>query len=391
MQQGRSLRLLTISLNNLKRRKGKAFFILFGLLLPVATVVSFISILQAMQADLDKKLDEVGANILISPESEGLTLNYAGIVIPGISYELKELTTDDVAKIRTIKNRRNINIVSPKLIGEANVENIKAPIAGVLFKEELKLKKWWEVKGSLPNRSNQVLLGSEAAKRLKKKIGDKLTIQKGVYYIKGIIQETGSQDDGLIFLNLNEAQKTLGKPGKISLIEVAAWCFDCPIEEITQQLQTKLPQAKVAALKQVISSKMTTTKTLENFASLTSVLLFIISSMIVLVTMTSSVTERTKEIGVFRAIGFRQSHIMKIILLEALILSLVSGFAGYFLGMGGTIFLETYFTHLDIPIAWKLDLALLAEGLALLVGITASLYPAWQASRLEPVKALRYL
>ncbi len=385
------MRLSAISLNNLKRRKGRAFFVLFGLLLAVATVVSFTSILRAMQADLDKKLDEVGANILISPKSEGLTLNYAGLTIPGISYELKELTIDDVAKIRTIKNRRNINIVSPKLIGSANVESVKAPLAGVLFKEELKLKKWWEIKGDIPSQPNQVLLGSESAKRLKKKVGDELTIEKKTYAVKGIVQETGSQDDGLIFLDLKEAQKTLGKPGKVSLIEVAAWCFDCPIEEITRQLQAKLPQAKVAALKQVISTKMTTTKTLESFALLTSVLLLVISSMIVLVTMTSSVTERTKEIGVFRAIGFRQSHIMKIILLEALILSLVSGLLGYLLGMGGAIFLGTHFTDLDISITWELDLALTALGLAVLVGITAGLYPAWKASKLEPVEALRYL
>ncbi len=388
------MRISTISINNLKIRKGKALFVLIGLSLAVATVVGVISIATAIRIDLDRKLDEVGANILISPKTEGLTLNYGGIVIPGVSYEMKELTVGDVAKIRTIKNKKNINIVSPKLVGSAEVEGKKAVLVGVLFDQEVKLKKWWEIKGNAPKREEEVLLGSEVAKKFGKRVGDTVSISENSYIVSGILKEAGSQDDGVIFLDLKEVQDMLKKPGKVSLVEVAAWCFDCPIEEIVRQLKGKLPQAKISALKQVVTSKMTTLEIYERFAFILSFLLLLIGSLIVLITMMSSVAERTKEIGVFRAIGFRQSHIMKIILLEAFILSLTSGLVGYLFGMGGVLLLAPRLANIEAPLSPLLlspKLLLLALLISVFVGLASSIYPARRASQLEPTEALRYI
>ncbi len=385
------MRISTISINNLKIRKGKALFVLIGLSLAVATVVGVISIATAIRIDLDRKLDEVGANILISPKTEGLTLNYGGIVIPGVSYEMKELTVGDVAKIRTIKNKKNINIVSPKLVGSAEVEGKKAVLVGVLFDQEVKLKKWWEIKGNAPKREEEVLLGSEVAKKFGKRVGDTVSISENSYIVSGILKEAGSQDDGVIFLDLKEVQDMLKKPGKVSLVEVAAWCFDCPIEEIVRQLKGKLPQAKISALKQVVTSKMTTLEIYERFAFILSFLLLLIGSLIVLITMMSSVAERTKEIGVFRAIGFRQSHIMKIILLEAFILSLTSGLVGYLFGMGGVLLLAPRLANIEAPLLLSPKLLLLALLISVFVGLASSIYPARRASQLEPTEALRYI
>ncbi len=385
------MRLSHISLSNLKRRKGKTLFLALGLLIGIATVVTLLSITQAMKEDINKKLDEFGANIVIVPKSDNLSLSYGGVTISSVSSEVKELSEEDAAKIRTIKNKENINIVAPKLLGAVDAEGKRALLVGVLFPDELKLKKWWEWKGKKPSNSNDLILGSEAAKKLRKKISEKLRINGEEFRVVAVLKETGSQEDGLIFADLKETQKLLGKPGSISLIEVAAWCYSCPIEEIVRQTSQVLPQAKVSAVKQVVQSKMYTLEMFSQFSIVLSLVVLFIGSLIVLTTMMSSVNERTREIGIFRAIGYRKSHIMKIILLEALVVSLASGLLGYLLGTSTAKLLAPKVAGLSVAIGWNPLLVIGAVGLAILIGLLGSLYPAWRASHLDPAQALRFI
>jgi putative ABC transport system permease protein len=115
------------------------------------------------------------------------------------------------------------------------------------------------------------------------------------------------------------------------------------------------------------------------------------------VTMMGSVRERTAEIGIFRAIGFRSSHIMKIILLEAGIISVLAGVLGYLLGLGATKIVLLFFVtgggHAGHGIAVPFDpwLAGGALALAIILGLAASYYPARLAARLDPCEALRAL
>ncbi len=385
------MRLYSISLNNLRRRKSKTLFLSLGLSLGIAAVVALLSITTAMQADIDKKLDEFGANIVVVPRSDNLALSYGGITVSDISYSGKELEETDVNKIRTIKRKDNINIVAPKLLGTTNIENKKALLVGVNFGQELRLKKWWKLNGKSPKHENQVVLGNEAAKRLGKKAGDRIEIGGREFIISAVLEETGSQDDSLVFCDLEQAQALLNRPDKISLIEIAAWCYDCPIEEIVRQTSSKLPNAKVSAVKQAVESKMNTLNVLsKSFMALSAVVL-LIGGLVVLITMMSSVNERTREIGIFRAIGFRRSHIMRIIISEAVLVSLVSGALGFLLGTIGAKVLLPQMVKLETGIGFSPQLAVLAFSLSLITGVVASLYPAWRASRLDPAQALRSL
>jgi len=411
------MRLYTISLNNLRRRKGKTIFLVLGLMIGIATIVTLITLTKAMEEDVGKKLDELGANIVITPKSHDLNLSYGDLTVAGVSLEVIPLRGTDISKIYTIRNRENISIVAPKLIVYYKVNKKEVPLAGVIFKEELRLKKWWRLASSQVTLSpaeqdhtmpkvegrraftlldsledRDVIVGAGVAQFLGLKEGQLLEIKGERFTVKGILEETGSQDDVLIFANLNLIQRIFRKGDEISLVEVAAFCNTCPIEEMVAQIAEVLPQAKVMAIKKAVESRMEMVKHLKRFSLGIGVIVVIIGSLIVFTTMMAQVNERTQEIGIFRAVGFRKRHIVSIILLEALIVGFVAGILGFLGGRG--------FSHIALPFFLSgrgeflpsgYILAFFAVNLSMALAILASIYPALRAARLDPVEALRVI
>jgi putative ABC transport system permease protein len=386
------MRLKDISINNLKRRKGKVFFLILGLTIGITTVISLISISRLMSEDIANKMDELGANILVLPRSDDLSLSYGGMNIGGVAIDARTLNDFDIQKIREIEERENISAVSPKFVGVVEVEGKRVPLMGVHFPEEGRIKRWWKVHGAIPKSKEEVLLGNEVAVRLFKSADDYLTINGRKVKISGFLEVTGSQDDFLIFADLSFVQEALNKPGAVSLIEVSAYCNTCPIEEIVSQISKKLPHAKVTAIKQALKTKMEALEHFNKFSIGISAIVLLIGALIVFTNMMASVNERKREIGIFRAIGFRKSHIMRIIFLEALIVGFIAGLAGYLLGIGASHFMGPII--LDVKnVRWVLDpaLAIGAVFLSVLIGILSSVYPALHASKMDPTEALRAL
>ncbi|MGO9570271.1 MAG: ABC transporter permease [Desulfomonilaceae bacterium] len=385
------MKLHDIAVNNLRRRKGKVFFLVMGLLVGVAAVVALLTTTSILEADIGHKMDEFGANILITPRSEGLSLTYGGLNLGGLSFDVKEISETDLAKIKTIENAANIRLVSPKVFGVFETQGHKALVVGVDFDSELSLKKWWTINGDQPWTERQLLVGSEAAERFQLKTGSPLDVKGEPFRVAGVLEPTGSQDDSLVFMSLPVAQKLFGKEGKVGMVEVAALCKNCPISEIVTQISEKIPSAKVTAVQQVVAGRMDTLHSFRKFSLGISGLVLFVGSMVVFVTMMGSVTERTREIGIFSAIGFRRSHIMRIILLEAFVVSLMAGVAGYLAGIGVTRLLLTFLSD-QMP-HFSLDplVAVGAVFLAVVVGLLASLYPAMTASKMDPSEALRTL
>jgi putative ABC transport system permease protein len=173
---------------------------------------------------------------------------------------------------------------------------------------------------------------------------------------------------------------------------VAALCKDCPIDDMVRQIAEVLPGAKVMAIQQVVKSRMEMLAQFSHFSYGISGVILFIGGLVVLVTMMGSVRERTDEIGIFRAIGFRRSHIMRIVFLEAGIISGLAGIIGYGLGLGcaqaALSFLsESHGGH----VPFNPELAIGSLVLALALGLAASAYPAAMAARLDPNEALRTL
>jgi putative ABC transport system permease protein len=385
------MRLRDISISNIRRRKSKFFFLVFGLTVGITTVVSLISMTRMMKDDISNKLDAFGANILIIPRSEDLALSYGGMNFGGVSIDVQSLKESDLAKIRNIEVRDNVNTVSPKLLGVVEIEGKRVPLMGVLFEEELRLKKWWKIHGARPKARDEVLLGNEAAVQLFKSAGDTLSIQRRAVRVAGVLDETGSQDDFLIFADLKFVQDVMKKPGFLSLIDVSAFCNTCPIEEIVKQISKELPHAKVTAVKQTLETKMETLDQFRKFSIGISVIVLLIGALIVFTNMMASVNERKREIGIFRAIGFRRSHVVRIIFLEALVVGVLAGTLGFILGLAVSKVMGPVITGTRAGVAIDPVLGIGALLLSVGIGILSSAYPALHASKLDPTVALRSL
>ncbi|HNS52502.1 MAG TPA: ABC transporter permease [Anaerolineae bacterium] len=386
------MRLTDVSLSNLRRRKGRMALLVAGLMIGVATVVALTAITTTMRADIASKMDQYGANILIVPEANDLTLSYGGVTVASAAFDVSELTMPDLEQIGTIKDAASVAIVAPKLLGTATVGGQSVLVAGVRFSDEIRLKQWWHVsQGMEPAAMGDALLGSRLATTLGLGPGDRVQVEGQAFQVVGVLAENGSQDDDILFIDLAAAQQAMGKPGLVSLAEVAALCDACPVEEMVDQISGVLPQARVTALRQAVQLRMDTVGQLEQFALAVSAVVVVIGALVVLTTMLGAVSERRQEIGLFRALGFRQSHVMRIVLSEAALVSVAGGLLGWLMGMGAAVVLAPRLAGVTEPVAWSPWLALAALGGALLVGLLASLYPARSAARLDPSMALRSL
>lgn len=383
--------LIEIALKNMSRRKAKAAFILAGLMIGVATVVALISFTRAMTADINSKLEKYGANILAVPKTDNLPLTYGGLSLGGISFEMQEINQADLARIGAIKNAANVAAVGPMVLGGVNIGDKRVLLAGVDFEAAHILKPWWKISGRRP-ADDEIVVGSEAARVLNVTAGAKISLEGIAYRVSGVLEPTGSQDDHLIFSWIAAAQTILNKKGLISMVEVAALCNACPIDEMVRQISGALPGARVMAIQQVVKGRMETLHRFKKFSYGTSAVVLGVGSLVVLVTMMGSVRERTGEIGIFRAIGFRRSHIMQIIFIEAVIISALAGLLGYAAGFGGTWAFFRFFME-NSSTGVSLSTALFGGSIALsiVLGMLASAYPALMAARLDPNEALHTL
>lgn len=385
------MRLTDISIKNLMRRKAKAGFIMAGLVVGVAAMVAVIGFVRTMTAEINHKMERYGANILILPKTEDLQLSYGGINLGGVSFDVEQIRQADLQRLSGIKNAANIAATGPTLLGVVSVNNQKVLLAGIDMNSADILKPWWTLSGKRPG-DNGLLAGAQTARVLNLTIGQDVDINGHAMPVVGILGATGSQDDDLLFAALSTAQRILGKQGQISMVEVAALCNACPVDDMVQQISGVLPDAKVMAIQQVVKGRMDTLHRFSAFSVGMSAVVILVGSLVVLTTMMSSVRERKEEIGIFRAMGFRKSHVMGIIFSEAAMISGPAGLIGYLAGTGATFLAVHFFSGLEhASVVWDPTLCGGAILLAIVVGLMASVYPAIMAARLDPNTALRSL
>jgi len=385
------MRLEHIVLHNLRRRKGRAIFLVIGLLVGVATVVTLLSLTDALGQKAQHELENFGANIIIAPRSDELSLNYGGVQLGGVNLIAHEIAQDSLANIDRIPNRRNVATIAPKVLGAVEVDGERVMMMGIDPVAEARVKRWWSIEGRTVEQGRELVVGAVVASRFNVGMGDSLPINGDPFTVVGVLAKTGSQDDLLLVAPLATAQSVLGKEGQVSMVEIAALCHDCPVDDMVHQLQTVLPETDVQAVQQVVKTRMHALDQFRMFAWGVAVTVVIIGALLVFVTMMGAISERTREIGIFRAIGYRRRHILHMVLMEAALVSALAGVLGYLAGVSATLAVLPFLEGGGADWHWDPSLAVFAVLAAILVGLLAALQPALRASRLEPNEALRAL
>lgn len=390
-----------IAFDNLKRRKVKAVFLVVALAMGVAMVVAMNSIVIAMRLELGNELDKFGPNIVITPRYQGQEMYYGGT----LTFDVKPLTESDIPIIGTIPDRESINIVSPKLVGAVTLDDRSVLLVGMDNKKEFNMKPWFSLKelyGSAPGEQlsdpsdldlpdNGLILGSKVAQAYGARAGDTMKVNGQEFMVFGILEEFGSEEDGLVFANLPVVQNLLGCEGIYSMIEVSGFCNFCPIEDMASQMTSALPNARVTALRQAALVREETINRFETFGNIFSVVALLLTVLYVITSMISSVNERTLEIGIFSAIGFRRIVIIKLIMLEAIIVSLTGGFLGFFAGNAIARIAGPALAQIKVTVPLDMKMLLPSVALSVVIAVLSSLYPAYRAANLDPIEALRFI
>ena len=407
------MRVSTLAFANLNRRRAKALFLMAGIAIGIGTIVALLSLSSSIQEEIGAQLDRFGANIVIVPQSNSLALDYGGVSVPGVEFDVHQLHNADVEKIRQIRYHDRLSVIAPKVVSVADAEGQQVLLAGVDFKNELKLRRWWRITGEKPETEQDLLLGYEAARALSavrveasagKASGhhvaadesatlvltrSEVTVAGQPHHISGIIAPTGGPEDRMIFGSLQHVQALTNRPGQINVIEVSALCKGCPVEDIVAQIREQLPHAKVSAIQQAVKTRAEMVNRLAKFSAIVSVIVLVIGGLMIFTTMMGSVIERTREIGVLRAIGFRRKHIMSGLLIEVITISALGGFFGWAAGIAASWAALPYFSETGVERQLHPLLLALALFSALLIGSLSSVYPAVRASRLDPSEAVR--
>jgi len=232
-------------------------------------------------------------------------------------------------------------------------------------------------------------MGKVAAKNMKKKVGDTITVSGNTFRVVGIYETGVGYEDGSSVMSLEEAQRIFKKPNQVSMYYVKLR-DPSQADAVKQLVETRFPQVSVSRSSE-FAEKTNDMRTFRSVADALSFLSILIGGVGIMNAMLMSVFERTREIGTLRALGWRRRRVVGMIIRESLVLSVISGIAGIFFGVAlGTLI--TYEPTMGAFLKGSYSLTLLAKAMAvaLVLGAIGALYPAWRAANLSPIEALRY-
>jgi putative ABC transport system permease protein len=384
------MNILTIPLRNIRRKPSKTLLLLLVFSLGVMSIVALYQVSEVVGLSLEKKLMSFGANIVISPATEKLNVSYGGFQMGEMLFEIRNLPEEEtVAAIRSIGLRDRISAVAPKLVTMAKINDTAVAVVGVRWQEEQGIKSYWATDGGFPGQPDQILLGNKAAFDLGLARGDTVTLFGRQFTVSGVLVETGTDDDTVVLMDLTRLQELIEKPGATSFIEVAALCAGCPISDIVTQLREQLPNVEVKALQNIVDQRMASVHFVQKLALSISLVILVTASAMVGLSMLSAVNERKKDIGILRSLGYGKGHIFFIICLEAGLIGILSGTAGYLTGYLASFKVLAFLSLADgAAPSFSLVHLLFAAAVFGLVTVFAALYPSWKGAGIEPSAAL---
>jgi putative ABC transport system permease protein len=272
---------------------------------------------------------------------------------------------------------------------------VNLPEAGSLFMlqgyapNEFAIRRINVVEGDLLTGNRQILLGRVMAEALGKGAGDTIQLGGKRFRIVGVFETGVAWEEMGGIITLRDAQAFIGRPRKVTMYAVKV--ADPTIAQaIVTQINTQFPQA-YAALSGEFVEQTPDMKLSNLLLGAISVLAVGVGGVGVLNTMLMAVLERTREIGVLRALGWRRRNVLGLIMREALLLGIVGGIVGIGIAFGITSLMASAPTIGEAltPI-WDWDIFVRSLLVAITLGVVGGLYPAYRATQFEPVEALRY-
>jgi len=299
------------------------------------------------------------------------------------------LSTLDEQMAGQIRSMPGVKSVSPMLLGFEMTPDMPFLMIGGLDPNSGAMKHYKLAEGRYIQRPNEVVLGKIVATNFKVGLGDWFTLYDNRYRVVGIVETGVAYEDGSAMLALREAQRLLNRPRQVSFIFVDA-TSPAQTEPLRAALAQRFPDAQVS-LSSNFAQETDSMGQLEAMTAAIGLLALLVGGIVVANTMMMSIYERTREIGVLRALGWPKRRILNQVVQEGLLLCLLASVLGAILGvaMMELLVLEPTFGAL-LPPSWNAGIFVRAVLMALVVGLIAGLYPAWRASRLQPVEALRY-
>ncbi|MFQ5616111.1 MAG: FtsX-like permease family protein [Anaerolineales bacterium] len=251
------------------------------------------------------------------------------------------------------------------------------------------IRRFVPLQGKRISGNRQLMLGRAIADALNKEVGDTLELSGSRYKVVGIFETGTAWEEMGGVISLRDAQILAGRPRKTTVMSVKLVDSRTAVE-IVGKINAQFPEIH-AALTGEFVEQMPDMQNMDIMMNAISFLAIAVGGVSVMNTMLMAVLERTREIGVLRALGWRRRKILGLIIQESLILGILGGVTGILIAFGLT-FLMTQAPMVGDALApiWQTDAFIRAILVAALLGLLGGIYPAFRATRLQPVEALRY-
>jgi putative ABC transport system permease protein len=364
-----------------------------GIAIALAALWSLLSFGRGYGQGVQGELDQLGAHVLVVPK--GCPYDAASIALHGASWPCY-LPAKYLHQVQAVPG---VAAAAPVFMNAIAGDNGASTVYVGIDKEMPKLHPTWKVQGRWPTEREQVLAGSEVARRLGWRVGQMVPlpgIPNSQGRISGILAPTQSADDDFIHLRLSDAQRLFKHPGELTHVLVK---LSDPSD--MDRVVTALRGCD-AGLSMNIVPLAHLFSTVQSIVSSTRLWLVCVALVALLIAgagvsnaMLMAMTERTREIATLRAIGASRGDVFRLFWLESLQLCVVGGAAGIAVGWAASRALESAlrdrlpFAPRQALLFWQWDVALWCLLVALVMGCAFGLLPAWRASKLQPALGMR--
>ena len=366
----------TIVLRGLLRRPVRTGLTLVGISIGIAAVVALVGISRGFEKSWETGMKARGTDVVVSNMGSALT------------------PTPFSASVRDrIAHLPHIAATCSLLVELMGVENssmmlVSAREWGGFTWKNLKL-----ISGRMPRDSAEpaVVLGQIAAEVLKKKVGDPITIETRELTVVGIVDGGAVVENGSAILSLSLLQEITENQGKINIIDISVTpsTSEDEVKHLCEQINSIVPEARAMVAGEHIGNSQAY-RFVRAMSWGTSLLAVLVGVLGVMNTMLMTVFERTQEICILLALGWKRWRIVRMVLWESALLGLLGGAAGVLIGAVGVKVLGTTpAIHGLLEPDLSARLFVISVAIAVVVGVISGLYPAWRSSRLTPSLALQ--